>query len=91
MKPMAIPKLDPTGVMQPGGALQNNASVRRIYTSVQPNSDGSWDLVTVVETTLVLDPGDRRYRAELCDRLIEDAEADLRAGYLAGRVTFRSA
>jgi hypothetical protein len=89
---MAVSKLDPVRSSIPvGGSLQNNPNVRRIYTSVQPNGDGSWDLVTVVETTLVLDPAKTRYQARLCDRLIEDAEADMRAGKLVGRVTFRGA
>ena len=88
---MALPKLDPTRTLPPGGSLQNNANVRKIYTSVLPNGDGSWDLVTVVETTLVLDPSRAGYRANLCDRLIEDAESDMREGRLVGRVTFRGA
>jgi hypothetical protein len=88
---MAVPKLDPSRTLPLGGSLQNNPNVRKIYTSVQPNGDGSWDLVTVVETTLVLDPAATRYRTDLCDRLIEDAEADMRAGRLVGRVTFRGA
>jgi hypothetical protein len=88
---MALPKPDPTRTLPLGGSLQNNANVRKIYTSVLPNGDGSWDLVTVVETTLVLDPSRAGYRANLCDRLIEDAEADMREGRLVGRVTFRGA
>lgn len=89
---MAVPKVDLAKAAIPvGGSLQQNPNVRRIYTSVQPNPDGSWDLVTVVETTLVLDPAKTRYQARLCDRLIEDAEADMRAGKLVGRVTFRGA
>lgn len=89
---MAVSKVDPArSEIALGGTLQNNPNVRRIYTSVQPNGDGSWDLVTVVETTLVLDPAKSRYQARLCDRLIEDAEADMRAGRLVGRVTFRGA
>ena len=88
---MAPAKRDPIRALRPGGSLQNNANVRKIYTSVLPNGDGSWDLVTVVETTLVLDPSHRGYRAELCDRLIEDAETDMREGRLVGRVTFRGA
>jgi hypothetical protein len=88
---MAAPKLDPARALPLGGSLQNNANVRKIYTSVLPNGDGSWDLVTVVETTLVLDPSRVGYRADLCDRLIEDAETDMREGRLVGRVTFRGA
>jgi hypothetical protein len=88
---MAVPKLDPTQTLSLGGSLQRNPYVRKIYTSVQPNGDGSWDLVTIVETTLVLDPSRAGYKAELCDSLVEDAEADMREGRLVGRVTFRGA
>jgi hypothetical protein len=86
---MAAPKLDPARTLPLGGSLQNNRHVRKIYTSVQPNGDGSWDLVTIVETTLVLDPNRAGYRAELCDSLVEDAETDMREKRLVGRVTFR--
>lgn len=88
---MALPKLDPARALPLGSSLQNNSNVRKIYTSVLPNSDGSWDLVTVVETTLVLDPNRTGYKAALCDGLIEDAETDMREGRLVGRVTFRGA
>ena len=88
---MPVAKLDPSRALPLGGSLQNNPNVRRIYTSVQSNGDGSWDLVTIVETTLVLDPDRPGYKSQLCDRLIEDAEADMREGRLVGRVTFRSA
>jgi hypothetical protein len=88
---MPLPKLDPTRTLPLGGSLQNNPSVRKIYTSVLPNGDGSWDLATVVETTLVLDPSRPGYKASLCDGLIEDAETDMREGRLVGRVTFRGA
>jgi hypothetical protein len=86
---MAAPKLQSARTIPLGGSLQRNPHVRKIYTSVQPNGDGSWDLVTVVETTLVLDPSRAGYKAGFCDSLIEDAEADMREGRLAGRVTFR--
>jgi hypothetical protein len=86
---MPVPKLDPADALTLGGSLQRNPYVRKIYTSVQPNGDGSWDLVTIVETTLVLDPSRQGYRAAHCESVIEDAEADMREGRLAGRVTFR--
>ena len=88
---MAAPKLQSTRTLPLGGSLQNNPHVRKIYTSVQPNGDGSWDLVTIVETTLVLDPSRPGYRAGYCDSLIEGAEEDMREGRLVGRVTFRGA
>jgi hypothetical protein len=88
---MAAPKLDPARTLPLGGSLQRNPHVRKIYTSVQPNGDGSWDLVTIVETTLILDPSRPGYRAAYCESLVEDAEADMREGRLVGRVTFRGA
>jgi hypothetical protein len=88
---MAAPKLQSARTIPLGGSLQRNPHVRKIYTSVQPNGDGSWDLVTIVETTLVLDPAASGHKPELCDSLIEDAEADMREGRLVGRVTFRGA
>jgi len=86
---MAVSKLDPAPTLPLGGSLQRNPHVRKIYTSVQPNGDGSWDLVTIVETTLVLDPSRPGYKAVHCESVIEDAEADMRDGRLVGRVTFR--
>ena len=71
--------------------LRGNRSVKRIFTALQPNADGSWDVVTVVETSLVLDAARPGYDQEACDALVEDVEADLRARRIFGRVTLRGA
>lgn len=71
---------------QIGTHLQNNQNVSRIYTSLEPNGDESWDVVTVIETNLVLDPERPEHSPNACDRLVQDIEFDMRAGHLAGRV-----
>ncbi|HUI19376.1 MAG TPA: hypothetical protein VL244_17040 [Alphaproteobacteria bacterium] len=71
--------------------LRGNGSVKRIFTALQPNADGSWDVVTVVETSLVLDAARAGYDQEACDKLVEDVESDLRARRIFGRVTLRGA
>ena len=72
-----------------GTNLQNNADVRRIYTSLQADDDGGWDVVTIIEAELELDPEEPGYRADACDRLIRDIEADMRAGMLSGSVKIK--
>ena len=71
--------------------LRGNASVKRIFTALQPNADGSWDVVTVVETSLVLDAARVGYDQAACDKLVEDVEGDLRKRKIFGRVTLRGA
>jgi len=82
--------LVPSAALEEAG-LQGNASVERIFTALQPNADGSWDVVTVVETSLVLDAARPGYNQAACDKLVEDVEADLRARKIFGRVTLRGA
>jgi hypothetical protein len=72
-----------------GTALQRNTHVRKIYTALEPTADGSWEVVTVVETALALDARDPDYHAEACERLVQDVETDARAGMLVGRVILR--
>ena len=73
-----------------GSGLQNNANVRRIYTALEANDDGSWDVVTVIETDLDLDPDAPGHRPDACDRLVQDIETGLRAGQIWGRVKIES-
>jgi len=77
------------GAMVEESGLRGNPSVKRIFTALQPNADGSWDMVTVVETSLVLDAARPGYDQDACDKLVEDVEGDLRERRIFGRVTLR--
>ena len=75
---------------QMGTGLQSNGAVQRIYTALDPNDDGTWDVVTIVETTLDLDPDSAEHRPDAYDRLVQDIESGLRSGQLWGRVKIKS-
>jgi hypothetical protein len=71
-------------------SLRHNHHVRRIYSALEATGEGSWDLVTVVETDLMLDATQSDYRQADVEDLIQDGEADLRNGIFVGCLTFRS-
>jgi hypothetical protein len=79
----------PTNPAPGGSALQRNGDVRRIYTTLQPSLDESWEVATVIETRLVLDAGEPLHDAAACERLVNDIEADAREGLVVGRVIVR--
>jgi len=72
-----------------GSHVQNSIHVTRIYTSLEPAEDDAWEVVTVVETNLPLDPEAPGYSQQACDRLLSDVERDLRGGALTGRVKIK--